>query len=179
MRGLVPGLVPSHPVGDTLPAMYAEDDFALRLVAALDEVGAPIQATLDGFTAYLDPALAPEDVLDWLATWVGVEPDLTWPVARRRALVASAAELYRSRGTAAGLAAQVAILTEGEVEIDESGAAGFSAVADAAIPGEAQPSLVVRVKVPDPGSLDKARLEALVMAAKPAHVPHTIEVRKG
>jgi len=179
VRGTIGGLASPHPLGPTLPGLYQDDPFAQRLVGAFDEVLAPVFASLDGFDTWLDPLVAPEDVLDWLAGWVGVALDQTWPEERRRSFVASAVDLFRLRGTATGLAAHVAIFSGGEVEVIESGAAGWSAKADAAVPGSSTPDLLVRVKVPKPSSVDAARLEALVMAAKPAHVPHRIEVIAG
>lgn len=178
MRGLVRDLPSPQPVGRTLPALYGEDAFTQRFVGAFDDVIAPVFASLDALDAYLDPMVAPEDFLEWLSGWVGIALDQTWPEERRRAFVASAVELFRLRGTSTGLAAHVAIFTGGEVEIVESGAAGWSSQPDAAIPGESTPDLLVRVKAPDPRALDTARLEALVAAAKPAHVPHRIEVTK-
>ncbi|MDQ1374536.1 MAG: hypothetical protein QOJ09_1874, partial [Actinomycetota bacterium] len=83
-----------------LPALYQDDDFALRFTAGLDDVAAPALAVLDNLTAYFDPLLAPSDFLPWLAGWVGIALDENWPEARQRALVARAGELYRSRGTA-------------------------------------------------------------------------------
>jgi phage tail-like protein len=179
VRGTVAGLASPHPLGPTLPGLYQDDAFAQRLASAFDEVIAPVFASLDSFDAWLDPLVAPEDVLDWLAGWVGVALDQTWPVERRRSFVASALDLFRLRGTATGLAAHVAIFSGGEVEVVESGAAGWSSKADAAVPGSAQPDLLVRVKVPDPKRVDSARLEALVLAAKPAHMPHRIELLAG
>jgi phage tail-like protein len=176
MRGMVEGLVSPHPLGAGLPALYQEDTFAQGLTSALDEVLAPIFATLDGLPSYLDPAIAPADFLDWLSGWVGVTLDETWPLARRRQLVADAAQLYRSRGTVAGLAAQVAIYTGGEVAVEDNGAAAWSATSGGSVPGKAAPLLKVRVTVDDPNAVSLARLEALVATAKPAHVPHTIEV---
>jgi len=178
MRGLVPGLVSPHPLGVTLPGLYQEDPFAQQFVGALDEVVAPVFASIDQLDAYLDPLTSPEDILEWLSGWVGAALDQTWPVERRRAFVASAVELFRLRGTATGLAAHVAIFSDGEVEVIESGAAGWSSKADAGIPGSATPDLVVRVKVADPKAIDAARLDALVAAAKPAHVPHRVEIVK-
>lgn len=176
MRGMVAGLASPHPLGAALPALYQEDAFAQRLTASLDEVLSPIFASLDGLASYLDPALAPADFLDWLAGWVGVSLDETWPIERRRQLVADAAQLYRSRGTVSGLAAHVAIYTGGEVLIEDNGAAAWSAKAGGTIPGTAAPSLRVRVTVDDPNAVSLARLEAVVATSKPAHVPHTIEV---
>ncbi len=178
MRGVVSGLASPHPVGPTLPGLYQEDAFTQRLLGAFDEVVAPVFASLDALDAYLDPALAPEDFLDWLAGWVGIGLDQTWPAERRRAFVASAVELFRLRGTSTGLAAHVAIFSGGEVEVVESGAAAWSSKAEAALPGQAAPDLLVRVKVADPSGVDTTRLDALVAAAKPAHVPHRVEVVK-
>ena len=178
MRGLVTELATPHPLGETLPALYQDDELAQGFTWALDAILAPIFTSLDCLPAYLDPLLAPDDFLDWLGGWVGVTLDHTWPLERRRLMVASAVELYRHRGTAAGLAQQVAVFTGGRVEIVESGAAGWSKVANAAIPGDARPSLTVRVSVADPDAVAMARLDAIVAAAKPAHVPHRLEILK-
>ena len=176
MRGTPPGLASPHPIGEQLPGLYRDDAFTQRFTAAFDEVLAGVIQVLDCFPAYLDPALAPEDFLEWIGSWVGAAPDETWPLERRRAFVASATELFRVRGTAAGLAAHVAVFTGGEVEISEPGAAGWSRDAGAAAPAGASPDLLIRVRVQDPRGVPAARLEALVAASKPAHVPHRIEI---
>lgn len=176
MRGTPPGLASPHPIGEQLPGLYRDDAFTQRFTLAFDEVLAGVIGVLDCFPAYLDPALAPEDFLEWIGSWVGAAPDETWPLERRRAFVASATELFRVRGTAAGLAAHVAIFTGGEVEISEPGAAGWSRDAGAAAPAGASPDLLIRVRVQDPRGVSGARLEALVAASKPAHVPHRVEI---
>ena len=175
-RGLVPDLLSPVALGPTLPGLYQEDDFTMRFVSAFDEALAPLFSTIDNFPAYLDPALTPEDFLDWLAGWVGVLLDETWPIERRRAFVSVAAQLYRQRGTAAGLAAQVRLFTAGEVEVTESGGSAWSPAADAAPPGSPAFSVKVRVKPPAKVKIDAARLDALVAAAKPAHVVHKVEI---
>ncbi|MDA8236654.1 MAG: phage tail protein [Chloroflexi bacterium] len=178
MRGTVPGLASPFPLGEQLPGLYLDDPFTQRLTGAFDEVLAAAVQALDCFPAYLDPALAPEDFLEWLGGWVGATPDETWPLERRRAFVAAAAELFRARGTAAGIAAHVAIFTGGEVEIGEPGAAGWSREAGAAIPAGTSPDLFLRVRVRDPKAIPAARLDALVAAVKPAHVTHRVEIVK-
>lgn len=179
MRGLVPGLVSPHPLHPALPALYQDDAFAAGFLGALDDILAPIFSTIDNFATYLDPWLTPDDFLTWLATWVGIGLDDTWDDARRREVVARAVELYRMRGTAAGLAAQISIQTGGEVEIIENGATAWSADPASELPGSPEPLVVVRISVPDPKSVDASRVDALVAAAKPAHVPHRVEVVKG
>lgn len=176
MRGTLSGIPSPHPIGESLPGLYRDDPFTQRLTAAFDEVLAGSIQVLDCYPAYLDPALAPEDFLAWLGGWVGAAPDETWPLERRRAFVASASELYRMRGTAAGLAAHVAIFTGGEVEIAEPGAAGWSAEPGADMPVGSSPDLFVRVRVKDPKTVSATRLEALIAASKPAHVAHRVEI---
>ena len=179
MRKGVTKLASAHPMGPTLPAIYQDDDFAQRFLGALDQVYAPIWSTLDNFDSYLDPMLTPDDFLSWLAGWVGIALDESWDEERRRAIVARAVELYRMRGTAAGLAGQVEIQTGGSVEIVENGATGWSVDPGGDLPGTSDPLVVVRVRVPDPKAIDGNRLDALVAAAKPAHVMHRIELVKG
>ena len=176
-RGRLPDLVSPHPLGERLPAMYQEDSFTQRLLAAMDQVLAPVLGSLDSLDAYLDPSLAPEDFLHWLAGWLGFALDELWPLERRRASLVEATTLYRVRGTAGGLAGYVELLTGGSVEITESGAAGYSTVTDAPLPGSPAFELVVRLRPPAGApDLDLALLDALVKAAKPAHVVHRLEV---
>jgi phage tail-like protein len=178
-RGTVAGLPSPHPLVETLPAIYQEDDLTRRLTLALDEVLAPAISTIDNIGAYLDPALTPDDFLEWLGGWVAALLDETWPIERRRAFVAQAADLHRRRGTAAGLADHVRVFTDGDVQVIESGGAAWSQRYGGSLPGSAQPMLHVRVAVSRPAEVDVARLDALVGAAKPAHLRHTVEVVAG
>ena len=175
-RAYVPGLPSPHPLGDRLPAMYLEDSLVQRMTVAFDEVLAPIFSSLDNLDAYVDPDLAPEDFLLWLGDWVGLSLDESWPVERRRAVLAAAAGLYRVRGTARGLAAYLQILTGAGVEIEETGGTAYSTGADVEPPGSPNFAMVVKLRAGEVGHLDMARIEALVTAAKPAHVVHRIEV---
>lgn len=176
MRGTIPRLMSAHPMDVYLPSVLQEDSFTAGFVAGLDEVLAPILASLDNLAAYIDPMLAPEDFLGWLAGWMGVEVDATWPLERRRRLVAAAVDLYRLRGTANGLRMQLELWTGGEVEITESGGVAWSQTHGGALPGEEWPRLAVRVTVDDPSQLPQRVLDDLVAAAKPAHVLHHAEV---
>jgi phage tail-like protein len=176
VRGGVPELDTPHPLGRLLPALYQEDDLVQRWCAALDEVMAPALSTLDCFDAYLDPGVTPEDFLEWLAGWVGVALDQNWPEPRRRALVRRAGELYRWQGTVRGIAEHVALYTGVRPEVEDTGGTTWSLIPGDPIPAGGAAAVVVRVRTPDPASVDARHLDAIVAASKPAHVSHRIEV---
>lgn len=176
MRALIPGLEAAHPLGLALPGLFQDDGLAQRLTGALDEVLAPVVSTLDSLDIYFDPALAPADFVAWVGSWVGVIAEDAGPLHRQRALVAQAAELYRWRGTRRGVAEFVRLYTGTEPEIIESGGVSWSPVPEGAPPGSDEPLLVVRVRLTDPSEVAIRRLDALVAATKPAHIPHRVEV---
>ena len=178
-RHTVPGLDVRRPIGHMLPAMFHDDELAQRWCAGLDDVVAPVPATVENFWAYLEPALAPLDFVEWLSTWVGLELDQTWTEPRRRELVASAHSLHDARGTARGLADLIELYTGSRPEISDGGGVRWSAVPDADLPGGDDPELVVRLRVADPDAVDRDRLEQMVTLAKPAHVRHRIEIERG
>lgn len=180
-------LVNPHPLAETLPGVYREawlderrrtarEPFGTRFIAAFDDVLAPVLATLDNLPAYFDADTTPEDFLHWIGEWVAASVDAGWPEDRRRAFVGQAAELYRRRGTAAGLRDHVQVYTGGLVEVVENGGSSWSAKPDGKLPGTPEPVVVVRVTVDDPDSIDRTRLEAMVHSSKPAHVVHRVEV---
>ncbi|MGW4024736.1 phage tail protein [Streptomyces sp. NPDC005009] len=186
MRGSVDGLGSSAPIGATLPAIFADDDLAQRFVAGLDEVLAPFLVVLDNLDSYFDPALAPLDFTRWLADWVGAETDgietdgapaggLTGE-QRLRAAVAAATYLHRVRGTRRGLSEAVRLVFGATPRITESGAAEWHARPLGPVPGDRRPHLHVSLALPDPTAADTHRLDTLVAAARPAHMPYTVEV---
>ena len=183
----MPNLRSRHPIGPTLPALLQEDPFLQRFTAGLDEALAPLLATLDGLDCYVDPALAPEDFLDWLAGWIALELDPSWPVDVRRSLLRSAAALQEARGTAAGLAEEIALLTGARVQVCDPGGVAAGPEPGTALPaarpaaGIAPGTVVVRVlDAPEellrPDSAARARLHRAVRAAVPAHLPVVVEV---
>ncbi|MEJ8638457.1 MULTISPECIES: phage tail protein [Streptomyces] len=176
MRGSVDGLESSTPIGAMLPAVFADDDLAQRFVAGLDEVIAPILNVLDCLDSYFTPTLAPVDFTHWLGGWVGAETDGTEPETRLREAVAAAAYLHRVRGTRRGLAEAIRLAFGVEPEITESGAADWDARPLGPIPGERRPRLNVTLRLPDPTPSDEHRLDSLVAAARPAHMPYAVQV---
>lgn len=165
----MPGLASRYPLGLQLPAVYAEDDTAQRITEGLDEVLAPVLTVLDCLPAYFDPGLAPADFAALLGAWVGAEGPVA---AGPRGTVSG----HARRGTAAGLAEGVRQLCGVLPEIEESGAAAWSATPRGELPGTDRPGLTVRLRVPDPEAVDAAAVEAYVAAARPVHLPFRVEV---
>ena len=64
----------------------------------------------------------------------------------------------------------------GEVEIAEPGATAWSHDTGGSFPAGTSEDLFIRVRVKDPKAVSAAGLNALVVSAKPAHVPHRIEI---
>jgi phage tail-like protein len=175
----MPGVNVPLSLGEMLPGVFQEDLFTMQWCAGLDENLAPVFASLDCLWAYIDPVLAPSDFLDWLGQWVGMVLDEAWPLARRRAAIGAAMELFQLRGTVTGLIRHVEIFTGGQVSIADSGGVATSSSPGGTLPGEPVPRLAVRVVVDDPGAVNEAALDRIVSGAKPAHVVHRVEVVAG
>jgi phage tail-like protein len=156
--------------------LYSGDFFAQQLCESCDDVLAAVFATLDCFPAYLDPGTTAEDMLDWLAGWIGLTIDGHVPVVRKRQLIVAGAALMPWRGTARGVREAVTAAFGEETQVIESGSATGSTTADSEPGGGAVPALLVRVIADHPDGIDRRRLDAVVELAKPAHVPHRVEV---
>jgi phage tail-like protein len=159
-------------------------NFVRRFTDALDEVLAPVVATLDNLPAYFDPRTAPEHLLDWLAGWVGLELFEKWPPELRRPLVADAVQRHRQRGTKLGVQNVVALFAEvdpEQVTIEESGGVwGLATVAldDGRFPelpeARTKASMKITVALGKKRAEEVASVEQLVRRVaerlKPAHV---------
>jgi phage tail-like protein len=168
-------------ISGAVPAILAEDPLFHELCDAFDELLAPMAASLDCFAAYLDPWLAPPDVLDWLDAVLGAGGEPSWPIERRRAHVAEAVASHRFRGTAEGLrraAAAAAGVASEQVTVEDPGGVTYSTrpLEDSKTPGET-PSVVVRVQV---SAVSAAAVSALVQdaveLARPVHCQVRTEI---
>jgi len=183
MRGLVPGLATPSPFLQRLPGVYQDerdDEFFPRFIRAFDDVVAPTISTLDNLVAYVDPQLAPEDFVDWLAAWVDVAPDGAWTLEQRRAIVSQAVAVHRRAGTLDGIrdAVQLAAGPDARVSVGDNGAVAWSQTPGAALPGTSPPR--VTVSVTGAGDEDvRRRIARVLRAVVPAHVPWTIEPHAG
>lgn len=90
-----------------IPAVYRKDpkagDFTERFLALFDASVADVDRIIERYPALLDIMRVPEQVLPWLGTFFDIGFDNTWDADKRRAVLQAAPQLYRLRGTLAGL----------------------------------------------------------------------------
>ncbi len=154
-----------------LPEVYRR---ALRPGSPLDALlhvmaaqHAPVEGVLERFPDVLDPYLAPDRLVAYLARWVDLarwlddDGELATGHGRLRVLVAASAALARRRGTAAGLQEALTLAL---------GVPGITV--DDRVPGPDGSPLpfVVRVTLPAAAAEHAALVERVVREEKPAHV---------
>ncbi|MEV0561052.1 phage tail protein [Dactylosporangium sp. NPDC050588] len=161
-----------HPVAAFLPAVVAEDRFMAALAGGIDDLLAPVLLHIDTLGEYLDPRLAPDDFVDWLGSWIGIARDPAVPAARRRDLLAHAADLYAWRGTRWGLERFLALATGGRVSVDDGGGCVVAGGPDRLPSGPVR----VRVRVPASAGLDTAWYERAVGDQLPAHLRAAVSI---
>jgi phage tail-like protein len=173
-----PGYLRGH-----LPAIYADGDFGMRLVSALEAVLDPLVAILDNLPEHFDVAYAPRDVLELLTDWFALERDELRSGEERRRIVQRAPELMRLRGTRAGLELALETAFPGvPFRIEDAGEVTWALEPDGRAPepdGDwkvAPESFVIYCDMP----LPENRLAAaarLIDQAKPAHISYRLRVR--
>ncbi len=85
-----------------MPSIYQDGDFGLRFLGALETTLDPIVGTLDVLSRYFHPTLAPRDVLDLLASWLGLNVEEGWPDDRLREALSREGELVTAAGHEGG-----------------------------------------------------------------------------
>jgi phage tail-like protein len=91
-----------------LPAVYQSDpvskDFLERFLSIFQTVLGGVEDKIDHISEYFDPDGAPNRLfLEWLAGWLDMTFYEDWSLETCRRLLRHAPELYRQRGTPAGL----------------------------------------------------------------------------
>lgn len=102
-----------------LPELYSYDDFVNRFLMMFESFWKPINQQISQVENYFDPSLTPDAFLNWLASWVGMEIDETFPKDRIRLLIRNAIPFFHSRGTAKSLQFFLEMYSGGKVEISE------------------------------------------------------------
>lgn len=98
-----------------LPAIYATEsvcgDFLPRLLALFQGFFEGVESEISDLPLLFDPDLSPTTFLDWLAGWLGVELDDSWPEAKQRQAIAEGFQWFARRGTRKGLEHSIQFVT--------------------------------------------------------------------
>ena len=172
----VPGLLSPFPLREQVPPMLQEDPFVERFLDGLDEVIAPVISVLDSFDAYLDPRIAPLDMVRYMGTWVLASMDDLWTEDKLRRDVSTAAQRAKWAGTARALhdrlvpheVLALSIKEYGRVETSDKPTDPDSWKE---IPNEA---IVLKVKTTDRSDAELTRISRIAREVIPAHVAITV-----
>lgn len=166
-----------------LPAIYAESDFMGRFLMIFESIQRPIEDMVQNIAHYFDPNTTPEELLPWLASWVNIVLDDSWPIERRRRLVKSAVELFQWRGTRRGMTEYLRVYAGVEPQIVEGSGGiplggntrlGWNTVLGSGM----HHTFTVTLEVEDPESLNVGHLKAIIEAEKPAHAGYKLQIVK-
>lgn len=177
MRGMIESLPSPHPLGDTLPSILRGDQVACGLTDSFDGLLAPAILSLDTFVDYLDPGTTADDMLPWLAQWLGMSLDPAVAAPPRRDELQLAGSLNAMRGTRRSIELLIERTVGVPAEVTESGCATWSLAPGGELPGEAEPSVTVVLRPPAGVSVDAGRVDSLMASVTPAHVRRNVSVQ--
>ena len=147
-----------------LPVGLLDSDFFVRFVGIFQEVGSTLLDDADNVDHLLDVSVAPDALVRWLGSWIGVEAiDASLPEELQRRVVLSAARTLTWRGTKQALTLFLQLLSGGEVEVTDGG--GVWREGDA--PAD---TAWVRLRVESTGWVQTREFVDLVRDEIPAHV---------
>jgi phage tail-like protein len=173
---------PSHLL-EYLPATFRDDPLMGRFLLIFESILDPIENTVDNLALYFDPRLTPESLLPWLASWIDLTLDPSWPLERRRELVQNAADLYRWRGTKHGLSEYMRSYTGAPPVIlefipgmilDEKTQLGVNTVLGSSGTGH---HFSVIIETNDESNIDPKTVREIIESQKPAYTVYTLEIR--
>ena len=99
-----------------LPAAYQDDpvssSFLDRYLANVEGFFTVIEGKIVHTPALFDVRTVPPEDMDWLALWMGVSLDMSWDERKRRLFLAHLPQIFRERGTKAGLERAIRLTLE-------------------------------------------------------------------
>ena len=175
----IPGAVSPFPLADHVPAMLADDPMVVAFLSALDEVWAPVISTLDCFDAYLDPRLAPPDMVAYLGSWILAMIDQAQDEEQLREDVALAHRTMALVGTSTVLHERLVPREAERVEVQDTGGIHTSTTPTDPRQWSSPEDATVVISVIGsrvPGEQGAERLRRIIHDLVPAHVPVRVEV---
>ncbi len=109
-----------------VPRVMWDDDLLMRVVALFDELLDGVATPIEELDLLAHPGLAPDEMVDWLCTWLGWELPAGWPSPEaKRRLLRGAGELLSYRGTERGIRRLIELIGGADVESVEIVDPGF------------------------------------------------------
>jgi phage tail-like protein len=107
-----------------LPPIYREDpdaaDFTERFLSIFDASISEMDDVISSYPLLLDTESTPAAALPWVAGFMGLTLDPSWPPDLQRRILKAVPDLYRRRGTVAGLADAIQLVFNVRPTIKES-----------------------------------------------------------
>ncbi len=105
-----------------LPVGMTDDDFLVRYLTIFQRLADTVIEQVDQMSLMFDPDVAPDSMVRTMAQWLGVDwVDSSLEDRRQREIVRRYAELIQWRGTHRGLQLLLELLTDGPVEVRDTG----------------------------------------------------------
>lgn len=102
-------------LSDSSGPLAEGSDFLDRYLGLFEGLFTPIEDEVVASYRLTNPAAAPENALDWVASWIGAELDPVLDLPARRRLLAESVALWRRRGTLSGFERVLDIVTGGGI----------------------------------------------------------------
>ncbi len=103
-----------------LPSIYQGNQSLENFLWIFQHITNSTQSTLDRIHTFFDPIEAPTDFYKWLGTWFSINVNYAITEEKMRCLIRDAVSLYQWRGTVAGLAKYLEIITDVKPTIHEN-----------------------------------------------------------
>ena len=177
-----------------LPELYDQDELMGRFLMLFESFWKPIDTQIGSIHHYFDPRLTPADFLPWLASWLDLELDESWPEYKIRQLTRWAIALHRSRGTRWGLLKYLEIYTGVRAVISEGRSKNFVLGHSAQLgpgialgTGNRPHTFTVNLTLPPVEASDEKErqrlervrrqtIERIIAIQKPAHTVYTLNL---
>jgi phage tail-like protein len=147
-----------------LPVGMLDSTFFVKFVSLFQHLANSLLEDADNVEHVVDPTVAPEPMLRWLATWIGLDSiDPQLPSELQRLIVRSSARTLAWRGTKAGLTEFLQMTSGAPAEVTDGGGVWREGQAPA-------DTAYVRMSVASTGWLPEKDFIALLRDEIPAHV---------
>ena len=183
--------IATRPAINYLPGIYQDADeenadFLQRFLLISAHLTSGIEENLEFVHELFDPRITNEKWLPWLASWLAMPLLEGWDEDKRREIMQRTPELYRLRGTAAGLKLALRLFADVKAEIHEGEwpypglVVGKSSTSgqDTVLSPPVFISQCFTVELPDKKTeISRERLrtvQALVETEKPAHAHYAL-----